>query len=150
MDPYYELMSTIRKLYVQFRHIENTPQYFDIIGIWLYPSEINIIGAIGKDPGINVTELAEKIGVTKGAVSQILKKLNDKKLIEKYNNKNNKKEVLLKLTEEGIIVFNGHKNIHKIIDPQIRSFLETQTNEHTSYLIDFLKMISKICKNIEQ
>lgn len=145
MASYDELMNTLRKLYVQLRNIENTPQYFKDIDICLYPSEINIIGIVGKFQEMNVTELAEKIGVTKGAVSQILKKLNDKKLIEKYHDKSNKKEVLLKLTEKGNCVFQEHKNIHKIIDPQIRSFLVNQSNEQTAYLIDFLKMISEIC-----
>lgn len=150
MDYYNELMSTLRKLYIQLRNVENTPQYFKDIDICLYPSEINIIGVIGKVPEMNVTELAEKIGVTKGAISQILKKLNDKKLIEKYHDKRNKKEVLLKLTEKGDFVFQKHKNIHKIIDPQIRSFLANQSIEQTTYLIDFLKMMSEICNDVAE
>jgi DNA-binding MarR family transcriptional regulator len=149
MDLYYELMSTIRRLYVQIRDIENTPQYFNEINLWLYPSEINTVAAIGKEPDVNVTELAGRIGVTKGAVSQIIKKLNDKKLVEKYHDENNKKEVLLKLTVKGNVVFQEHKNIHKVIDPQIRSFLAAQTNEQTVYLIEFLKMLSEICKEIK-
>jgi len=41
----------------------------------LYHSERHMIDQIGGNPGINITEFTDIIGVTKGAVSQVVKKL---------------------------------------------------------------------------
>ena len=41
----------------------------------LFEAEIHMIKSIKENEGIHVTGLADMLGVTKGAVSQILKKL---------------------------------------------------------------------------
>jgi len=49
-------------------------------GVMLYRAEIHTIRAIGDNPGINVTKLAESMGITKVAISQTVNKLVRKKL----------------------------------------------------------------------
>ena len=80
-------------------------------GDLLYVSEIHTIYFIGKNPGINLTQLAELSGVTKGAVSQIVKRLVTKRYITKHNTKN-KKEVNLSLSDKGYIVFQGSQSFN--------------------------------------
>ena len=53
----------------------HTPSLSFGTGVLMYRREIHTIQSIGKNPGINVTNLAEQMGFTKGAVSQIIKKL---------------------------------------------------------------------------
>ena len=48
----------------------------------LYPSEIHMIDVIGSQNDITTTKIAELLGITKGAVSQITAKLLDKGLID--------------------------------------------------------------------
>ena len=79
----------------------------------LYRSEIHTVQAIGENKGINVTRLAEKMGVTKGATSQILNKLVKKGLVIKQNKEKNNKELNLYLTDKGWIGFNNHEILHK-------------------------------------
>jgi DNA-binding MarR family transcriptional regulator len=81
-------------------------------GDLLYVSEIHAISVIGKHPEINITQLAESTGVTKGAISQIVKRLLRKRYIAKYNTKNNK-EVNLRLSDKGYIIFQGHAAFEK-------------------------------------
>jgi len=52
-------------------------------GDLLYPAEIHIIEAIGKNYGNTVNEICQKFGVTKGAISQVVHKLSKKGLINK-------------------------------------------------------------------
>ncbi len=81
-------------------------------GVPMYRREIHTIQAIGKNPGINITTLAEHMGVTKGAVSQTIKKLIKKGLVNKAYAPGNAKEVLPELTDLGWIGFNNHEKFH--------------------------------------
>ncbi|MDE2185013.1 MAG: MarR family transcriptional regulator, partial [Alphaproteobacteria bacterium] len=44
-------------------------------GLALHPSELHLLLAIRGEPEANATRLAARLGVTKGAVSQVLKRL---------------------------------------------------------------------------
>lgn len=81
-------------------------------GITMFRKEIHTIQAIGKNPEINITSLAEYMGVTKGAVSQIIKKLQRKGLVRKTYAPGNAKEVILELTELGHIGYVNHEKFH--------------------------------------
>ena len=102
----------------KFNYIEKTPKDFGT-GSLLHPSEIHLIETIGKAPGINVTQLAEKHGISKAAISQKLKKLEKKDLVERFKDNENEKVVLLKLTAKGKIAFKGHERFHSIMDSGI-------------------------------
>jgi len=69
-------------------------------GDLLYFTEIHTISVVGKNREVNMTRLAEMMGVTKGAISQTVKKLVNKNLILKTNI-TNRKEVNLKLSDKG-------------------------------------------------
>ena len=82
-------------------------------GVPLYRKEIHTIRAIGENPRINVTALAEHMGVTKGAVSQTVNKLVRKGLARKTRAPDNAREVLLELTERGWTGFHNHERFHR-------------------------------------
>jgi len=85
-------------------------------GILLYPSEIHLIESIGKNPGINVTAIAQKQGISKAAISQKLGKLEKKNLIERFKESSNEKTVRVKLKIKGEVAFKGHENFHSVMD----------------------------------
>lgn len=119
-------------------------------GITLFPSEVHTIEAIGKNPNLNVTELAARLGVTKGTISKALKKLENKGLIERFKKLDNKKEVFIWLTEDGKRVFNGHEKFHldfyteankyfKDLDEKEKRIIEKFLMKSEELLDDFLK-----------
>ena len=81
-------------------------------GVPLYKTEIHTIRAIGENEGINMTALAELMGVTKGAESQTIKKLVEKKLVERTPALDDAREVLLGLTDLGWTGFYHHEQFH--------------------------------------
>ena len=91
-------------------------------GVPLYRSEIHTIKAIGDSPGINVTGLAEQMGVTKGAISQTLSKLVSKGLVVKKTADDNAKEVLPELTEIGRKGYREHEEFHKKMYDAVRGY----------------------------
>ncbi len=110
-------------------------------GVPLYGSEIHTIQAIGKSIGTNVTELAEKMGVTKGAVSQMVSKLVEKGMVRKTRAQDNAKEVVLELTELGRIGFRNHARFDMKVLNSVREYcgsdLETKLDTFLSVMTDF-------------
>jgi DNA-binding MarR family transcriptional regulator len=90
----------------------HTPSLSFGTGVAMYRREIHTIQAIGKNPGINITALAESMGVTKGAVSQTITKLTKKGLVRKTYAPGNAKEVMPELTDLGWIGFRNHEKFH--------------------------------------
>jgi DNA-binding MarR family transcriptional regulator len=66
-----------------------------------------MLETIKVNEGANVGELARRLGMTSGAVSQVTKKLLEKDLIEAYKKPGNRKEVFSRLTTLGERVCEG-------------------------------------------
>ena len=81
-------------------------------GDLLYFTEIHTITMVGKNKEINMTRLAESMGVTKGAISQTIRKLVHKNLILKSNS-TNKKEFNLKLSPKGKTVYKEQESFQR-------------------------------------
>ncbi len=79
----------------------------------LYPAEVHMIEIIGSHKSITTTKLAQVLGITKGAVSQVTRKLSEKNMIVKEPSMEKNNEVLISLTEKGQVVFEYHQNMHK-------------------------------------
>ncbi|MDU1389686.1 MAG: helix-turn-helix domain-containing protein, partial [Eggerthella sp.] len=67
----------IERVLHKYMQLEEMPfTYGD--GIRLTQREIHAIDAIGENPDVNITQLAEMQGVTKAAMSQMIYRLLDK------------------------------------------------------------------------
>jgi len=78
----------------------------------LYEAEIHMIKAIKESEGIHVTGLAEQLGVTKGAVSQIIAKIDKKGMIVKDRDASNQSRLVLRLSEKGETAYQDHEKLH--------------------------------------
>ena len=108
---YEEILEKLEKI-ITLTESMHTPSLSFGTGKLLHTREIHTIQAIGRFPGINVTRLAERMEVTKGAVSQTINKLVKKGLVRKRQIFGNKKEVVLDLTDLGWIGFKNHEKFH--------------------------------------
>lgn len=79
----------------------------------LYPAEVHMIEIIGSQKSITTTKLAQVLSITKGAVSQVTRKLSEKNMIVKEPSKEKTNEVSISLTTKGKIVFEYHQDMHK-------------------------------------
>jgi DNA-binding MarR family transcriptional regulator len=108
-----ELIDLFLKILHLYSVISRKPKDYGT-GDLLYFNEIHTISMIAKNREVNVTRLAEIMGVTKGAISQTITKLADKNLITRINIKN-RKEVNLRLSGKGRIVLKGQESFQKEI-----------------------------------
>ena len=108
-----------------------------------------MLESLGYRSGVNVTEYAENHGITKGAVSQLVKKLERKGLVERYKNPTNQKEVLLKLTMKGEIAFHKHTLLHLQFAKEFFEEFENLTPEQTGLIIHFLSSLDDLFERAE-
>jgi DNA-binding MarR family transcriptional regulator len=94
-----QLIDQFHKILYLYSVIGRKPKDYGT-GDMLYFSEVHTISMIARNREINMTRLAEIMGVTKGAISQTISKLVAKKLIIRRNIRN-LKEVNLMLSEKG-------------------------------------------------
>jgi DNA-binding MarR family transcriptional regulator len=108
---YYDIMKMLMRVINKFHAYDRTPRDFGT-GERLYMNEIHTIDAVGKSPDMNVTEIAEKLGITKGTLSPIVTRLAKKKYVTKFKGGANRRDVLLRLTPKGQIAYHGHEMLH--------------------------------------
>lgn len=102
-------------------------------------SEMHCVDFVFKTELPNVTKLSEKMNITKGGVSKIIKKLIEKNAIESFSVDTNKKEIYYKLTNKGKEVFKLHKNIHEKWCEINLEFFKNCSKEEIKYTILFLE-----------
>lgn len=71
--------------------------------------EVHTLTVIEENPGITVTEVALEWNRTKGAVSQIITKLEKRDLIKRKREAGNARTVHLYVTEKGNLLSKAHK-----------------------------------------
>jgi DNA-binding MarR family transcriptional regulator len=112
-------------------------------GDHLNRTEVHTITAIGNTTGVNVTSLAEQLEISISAASQIIRKLSKMNLVEKYRGPDNNKEVLLRLTPRGKIVYHTHEQFHAKIDEQLMEMIGPISNEEFENLKKITNAIEK-------
>lgn len=95
----------------------------------LSPVEAHTIQAVGDNQGLNLTALAKAMNVTKATMSERVNKLARKGLLRKSKALDNRKEILITLTEQGRSVHKGHEEMHRKMFKLFASHYGDQTEE---------------------
>ncbi|MFT8361546.1 MAG: MarR family transcriptional regulator [Sporolactobacillus sp.] len=103
------------------------------------PSEVHCIEYIRNHRDPNVTQLAEGLYMTRGAISKMTKKLIQKNLIESYQKSGNKKEIYFRLTERGEEVNVIHEELHKQFRERDKIVFEHVTEEQYDSMLAFIE-----------
>ena len=115
-------------------------------GDQLYFTEVHTITMVARNKEVNMTQLADIMGVTKGAISQTINKLVRKGLIRK-SNIINKKEVNLVLTDKGNIVLKAQQSFQHEIFTFAAHLYENARQEDRDTV---LRLFNAIVLNMEE
>jgi len=116
----------------------------------LSKAEIHTIAAVGNHPNINITSLAERLGITKGAASQMIYKLVDKGVVEKRVSPDSDTEVVLNLTENGMINYKAHEEYHRQTNDKAMKLLEDMPDSFYQYMLEYFSAFEKVIdENLE-
>ncbi|MDQ0178255.1 MarR family winged helix-turn-helix transcriptional regulator [Bacillus chungangensis] len=130
------------RLILQLQRLEREPRSYGAAGV-LTPSEIHTIDAIGCDEGVLMSTLASRLGVTKGAVTQLVTRLENKGLVKRTSHPNDSRAVIVSLTEKGKVAYHVHEGLHQTFYDQLSSQL---TKEEIAIFEKCVEKLSEILK----
>lgn len=127
----------------------NRKRFFEFKGVKFYPSEIHLILLVMDRNATNATKIAEKLGITKGAVSQTLTRLEKKGVLTKTKDPFHKNELTLHFTSYGDAVCNHYKRHTAKIQQQHRRIIDRYTNKEKDAIQRFLGEVESVFDELE-
>ena len=128
--------------------IDKVPRTFGT-GELLTSSEIHLVEVIGdQQETLSVTDLSKQLGVTKGAVSQNLKKLENKGLIIKEDDPENLSRSIVKLTTKGKTAYYAHKHWHEKIDGGYMKYFSQLEQGKIDFLVEYMSKVEEFLGKI--
>ena len=123
---------------IYVRDMEAQIRYYGT-DVSIHEAEIHMIKAIKQTGETHVSGLAEKLGVTKGAVSQIIMKLHKKRLVDKETDASNQSKLNVSLTPKGEVAYARHEELHQQFDTMTEEELAKYPEEFRETMSTFLK-----------
>jgi DNA-binding MarR family transcriptional regulator len=123
------------------QQLERTPRRWGTEEL-LSSAEIHLIEIIGDgSTPYSVTELAHLLGVTKGAVSQTLKRLERKGLTQKDPDPDNASRSRVELTPKGCSAHTAHRRWHEAMDGGFKTYFNHLESDKLDFLLEFLDRV---------
>ena len=148
INRYAEADSYMMQLFNRFSELSKKSfEYCEDIS--LYPTEIHTIEYIALTSSTNMTDIANQMGLTKGAVSKMIAKLESQGLLERYKYQPSQKDIYIHLTELGVRAYEGHKAYHADMWEHLNSHFSGLDEAHQQVIIDFLDAYLCEMKNLD-
>ena len=141
-----QLGETLLRVFNKFTQNEKKPRHFGVDEL-LHPSEIHMVMMIGDNEGAHVSELARIAGVTRGAVSQVVAKLEKKGLVKKIEDPHNSLKTVPALTNKGYVAYYAHEQYHEEMDADMYAYVRGLTDDQLRVIEDFLRNIEIMADN---
>lgn len=110
----------------------------------LYQSEMHFLQAVGDTPSVTITVIAQQLGKTKSACSQMVRKLVKKELLIQERNEKNNREYYLNLTERGKEIYEDHKEFDEKCMQRTYESLTDFTEEELRSYISIQKALNQV------
>jgi DNA-binding MarR family transcriptional regulator len=127
------------------RELDKTPRPFGTDEP-LSHSEIHLIEIIGDNRDLSVTDIGRHLGITKGAVSQNLKRLESKGFSTKEADPKNLSRTLVTLTSKGYTAYYAHKHWHETMDGGFAKYLEDMDENEITVIVRFIEKVEDFLK----
>lgn len=140
------LNSVLVSLFNDIMHIEEkaiiTKEYEDISN-----NDMHIIDAIGIAEPQMVSEVARKMSVTQGTVNVAMNALERKGYINRNRSEEDRRVVLVSLTERGVKAYHHHRDFHK---KMMRAIVRDLNDEEKQALHHCLVHLEEFFRGIEE
>jgi DNA-binding MarR family transcriptional regulator len=119
-------------------------QKLEIEGVNLYSSEIHLLMFVHTEQDTNITKIADKLELTKGAISQTVTRLENKGIIQKETDPYNKNELTILFTPKGKKIRDHIIMIREMLQNHFRQYLHS-LSDHDKQVIDgFLNTVASV------
>ena len=144
-DNRYKIHGKFQSIIALARRLENSPRKFGTDKN-LSHTEIHLIEIIGDNEGLSVTDISRRLGVTKGAVSQSLKRLETKGVSTKEKDPGNLSRAIVKLTAKGMTAYWAHKDWHETMDGGFSRYMDNLPEKEVDIILGFLSKTEDFLK----
>lgn len=119
-------------------------------GIKVSHVDAHLLALMSNNPHKKVSELALIFGVTKGAISQQIKKMEKRGLLKRVRLNDNFREVFIELTDSGKTAVESHYKFHDLIFSKFSTGLESLTKEKKEFIISIIDSLTNMFDNAEE
>lgn len=150
------ILFTMKEFENKFVHMINLYNRLENIDIEFVPGipvthlEAHLLALMYKNPYKKASELADMFGVTKGAISQHIKKLEKRELIKRIRKNDNFREVYIELTDNGITAVKTHEKFHEILFSKFAGVLNSMDDNSQKFVNNILDTIINLFNNAEK
>ena len=144
MNPNSEALATQILLIINKLTFLEKKNIFPYGPLKLYPSEIHLMLLIDDEQESNATIMAEKLGVTKGAISQTLARLEKKGILEKNRDPYNKNELTATFTPLGQEALEQYREVRMTFRNQFVHYLSALSENERAVIGQFLSQMELI------
>ena len=116
--------------------------------IKLFPSEIHLITTIDEGQDINASKMAVRLGVTKGAVSQTLARLEKKGILYKTKDPQNRNELTVHFTALGKEILKKNQKKRTSVHKQYTQYFSDISEKERRIISDFLTKMEKFFDSV--
>jgi DNA-binding MarR family transcriptional regulator len=105
---------------------------------------------IHREQHVNATRMAERLGITKGAVSQTLSRLEKKGILRKVKDPYNKNELTIQFTPRGKAALAYYQQLTAELHRQYDQYLESLTDNERTVIRGFISHAEVIMDRIRE
>ena len=137
-----QLMASFLRMVNKYKAMEKFTTSYGTEAVF-YHSERHMLDVMRDHPELNITDLARQMGVTKGAISQVVAKLEQKGAVERYKGTEDDKQVLVRLTQLGQIITTHHHEVNERTVQELSTFIEDRSHDQVEFLCDVFEWIEQ-------
>ena len=116
-----QAVSQIMEMVDRILQIEKR-KHIAVEGVELYPSEIHLMLHVADEQATNLTRIAERLGITKGALSQTLGRLGRKGMLVKSKDPHAKNELTVSFTPQGQRALKEFRALRSAVEARYDSY----------------------------
>jgi DNA-binding MarR family transcriptional regulator len=135
-----QLMASCLRMVNKYKAMEKFTTSYGTDAVF-YHSERHLLDVMRNHPELNITDLAQRVGVTKGAISQVVAKLERKGAVERYKGSGDDKQVLVRLTPLGQTITEHHHQVNEQTVNQLCAVIEDRPQNQVDLLCEVFDWI---------
>lgn len=142
-----DIVFQLMRLSTRMVELHKKPKDFGC-GVLLFPAEVHTLSAVYQNPQSNMTEIAALLRVTKGAVSQMISKMEAKGLVKKMFAPGSEKQRILRVTEKGMMAHRGHEEYHKRMAIAVEKKMQSLSLKDIKKYREINKMVEELIEEL--
>jgi DNA-binding MarR family transcriptional regulator len=142
-----KMAGQIRRLLNRTMVLEKRSLYKNKV-LKLFPSEIHLMQVINEAPDLSAGEMADRLGITTGAVSQTLNRLEKKGMIQKTKDPSLKNKLTATFTKKGKTALKGFEQEQETTLKAFSAYLNDLSEPEREIVERFLSQMEMFLKSL--